>query len=297
MSPGRSLTVVAVQTGPAGDDLAADLEASGELALATGRADLIVFPELFARPFWCLGASDPQYFDWAESLDGPVVGFARRLAERTGATVVAPFFERGSVAGEYYNSAAVVGPDGRLVPGRMPDGREVDVYRKNSISAFRSQGQVNDEKFYFRPGDGYAVFDTPHARIGVLICLDRWYPEAWRVLALAGAEVICVVNASQGDVDDLFVPSMRTGAAQNIVHVVAVNKVGTERVGDRSAHSYGQSCVIDARGDVLAQAPPDRPVAVAAALDLESIRATRRERTYYRDRRPDLFGSLVARPS
>ncbi|MDX6234270.1 MAG: beta-ureidopropionase [Nocardioidaceae bacterium] len=292
-SSGRDVLVVAVQTGPAGDDLAGNLEGSGELAVTAGEADLIVFPELFARPFWCLGASDPAYFAWAETTEGPVVTFASQLAERTGATVVAPFFERGPITGEYYNSAAVVGPDGRLVGGRMPDGRSVDLYRKNSISAFRSQDQVNDEKFYFRPGDGYAVFDTPKARIGVLICLDRWYPEAWRVLALAGAEVICVVNASQGDVDDLFVPSMRTCAAQNIVHAVAVNKVGTERVGERSAHYYGQSCIVEPRGLVVAQAPPDRPAAISARLDLHSVSRTRLERTYYRDRRPDLFGSLA----
>lgn len=292
------MSVAAVQTGPVTGDVAASAAAAASLAkTASDAPDLIVFPELYTRPFWCLGHSDPARFDWAEETDGPTVRAAADLARSTGATVVAPFFERGAVEGEYYNSAAVIGPDGRLVPGRLPDGGQVLTYRKNAISAYRWDDQVNDEKYYFRPGPGFAVFDTPKARLGVLICLDRWFPEAWRVLALAGAEVICVVNASAGPVSDLFEASMRTCAAQNVVFAVAVNKVGQETVdtgtGAVSADYYGSSCVIDPWGKVLAAAGSEAPEAIVADIDTAAVAKARLERTMYRDRRPELYGPIA----
>jgi N-carbamoylputrescine amidase len=290
---GSTLRVLAVQTGPAHEALDDNLRTAEDLVAASDGADLVVFPELFSRPFWCLGDSDPRYFDWSEDLMGPTLTAAAHWARRWSATIVVPFFERGPVAGEYYDSAAVVGPDGQLIDGRLPDGRPVRTYRKNAVSAYRWGDEVNDEKFYFRPGQGYAVFDTPQARIGVLICLDRWFPEAWRVLALAGAEVVCVVNASQGPVSDLFVPSMRTCAAQNLVFAVAVNKVGEESVADHAIRYYGQSCIVDPLGDVLAAAGDEKPAAIAADLNLDVVPSARRLRTIYRDRRPELYGSLV----
>ena len=209
---------------------------------------------------------------------------------------MAPFFERGVVAGEHFNSVAVIGPDGRLLPGRLPHGTPVSVYRKNAVSAYRWGEVVNDEKYYFKPGSGFAVFDTPLARIGVLICLDRWFPEAWRVLALCGAEVICVVNASAGDVDTLFVPMMAVSAAQNVVFTVAVNRAGDEEVAGRRATYYGQSCIVDPAGKVLAQASRDAPEALVATLDLDEVAGVRQRRTIYRDRRPELYGAVTEAP-
>jgi len=293
----RPVPALAVQTGPASGDLGENLRAAGELVRAGPvRGGLVVLPELFSRPFWCLGMSDPQYFSWAEPVTGPTVSHAAGLAAELGAVVVVPFFERGVLAGEYFNSVAVVGPDGRLLPGRLPDGSPARVYRKNAVSAYRWGEQVNDEKFYFKPGNGFAVFDTPVGRIGVLVCLDRWFPEAWRVLALRGAEVICVVNASQGDVDDLFVPSMRTCAAQNVVFAVAVNRVGTEDFAGHRTRYYGRSCVIGPMGNVLAEACGDKPQAVPADLDLAEVTAVRARRTMYRDRRPELYRAICAGP-
>jgi N-carbamoylputrescine amidase len=282
-----------VQTGPADADLGKNLQAASELARsASVEGALVVFPELFSRQFWCLGMSDARYFGWAERVTGPTVSHAAALAADLRSVVVAPFFERGAVAGEYFNSVAVIGPDGRLLPGRLPDGSPVGVYRKNAVSAYRWGEAVNDEKFYFKPGRGFAVFDTPLCRIGILVCLDRWFPEAWRVLALRGAEVICVVNASQGDVDDLFVPSMRTCAAQNVVFTVAVNRAGTEELAGHRVRYYGRSCVIDPAGTVLAQGSGDAPELLAARLDLAEVAGVRARRTMYRDRRPELYGAI-----
>lgn len=291
------IPALAVQTGPAVADLEENLRAASELARSSPvRGGLVVFPELFSRPFWCLGMSDPQYFSWAEPVTGPTVSHAAGLAAELGAVVVVPFFERGVLAGEYFNSVAVVGPNGSLLAGQLPDGSPVRVYRKNAVSAYRWGEQVNDEKFYFKPGNGFAVFDTCTGRIGILICLDRWFPEAWRVLALRGAEVICVVNASQGDVDDLFVPSMRTCAAQNVVFAVAVNRAGTEDFAGHRTRYYGRSCVIDPMGNVLAQACGERPQAIHAQLDLAEVAAVRARRTMYRDRRPELYRSVCEDP-
>jgi N-carbamoylputrescine amidase len=289
------MRALAVQTGPAQPDAAAGVDRVRRLVAGQDRRpDLVVLPELFANPFWCVGLSDPRFFAWAEGLDGPVVSGLRSLARELGAVVVAPFFERGEVAGEHYNSAAVIDRDGELVQGRLPSGRAVLTYRKNAISAFRWDEQVNDEKFYFKQGDGYPVFDTGAGRLGVLICYDRWFPEAWRVLALQGAEVVCVPNASLGDVSDLFVPSMRTCAAQNLVYVVATNRAGVEEVDGRKARYYGLSCVVGPRGDLLGaagEAEPDQ--VVAADLDLAKVVAARTRQTMYRDRRPELYGPLT----
>jgi beta-ureidopropionase len=290
----QRVTAVAVQTGPAGPDLEDNLRAAGKLAHQAGAAGaILVFPELFSRPFWCLGLSDPGFFSWAEPVTGPTVTFAADLAVSLRSVVVAPFFERGPVPGEYYNSAAVLGPDGRMLPGRLPDGSPVSVYRKHAVSAYRWGEQVNDEKFYFRPGSGLPVFDTPLGRIGVLICLDRWFPEAWRVLALRGAEVVCVVNASSGDADDLNAAVLRAGAAQNVVGVIAVNRAGREEVAGRRADYYGRSCVIDPAGRVLAGASEAEAGAMVAGLDLEQVTAVRERRTMYRDRRPELYGPIT----
>lgn len=293
----RRVAAVGVQTGPAGDDLGENLRAASELARSGSVAGgLVVFPELFSRPFWCLGMSDPRYFAWAEPVTGPTVRHAAELATDLGSVVVTPFFERGAMAGEYFNSVAVIGPDGNLLPGQLPDGSPTSVYRKNAVSAYRWGDQVNDEKFYFKPGNGFAVFDTPVGRIGILVCLDRWFPEAWRVLALRGAEVICVVNASQGDVDDLFVPSMRTCAAQNVVFTVAVNRAGTEDFAGHRTEYYGRSCVIDPAGTVLAQACGNKPEALSAQLDLTDVTDVRTRRTMYRDRRPELYRVVCEGP-
>ena len=288
---------LAVQTGPAVADVAANLDGVRRLVMAARpRPELVVLPELFANPFWCVGLGDPGYLAWAEGLDGPVVAAMRALARELGTVVVAPFFERGAIAGEFYNSAAVIDRTGELAPGRLPSGRTAPTYRKHAISSFRWDQQVNDEKFYFRPGDGFPVFETEAGRLGVLICYDRWFPEAWRMLALQGAEIVCVPNASLGDVSDLFVPSMRTCAAQNLLYVVATNRAGEEEVEGRKARYYGLSCIAGPRGELLAAAGEAEPDQLAAAtIDLDAIALARSRQTMYRDRRPELYG-LLAEP-
>jgi beta-ureidopropionase len=289
-----SVRVAVIQTGPASDELSTNLAAARTAIRSLDPPPrAVLFPELFARPFWCVGLADPRYFEWAEDLDGPTLSALADEARALGAYLIAPFFERGRLEGEFYNSVAVLGPDGTLVEGRLPDGTRVATFRKHAISSYRWDGNVNDEKFYFRPGPGLPVFDTEIGPIGVLICYDRWYPEAWRVLALAGARIIFVPNASAGYVSETFVPLIRVSAAQNVVFAVASNKAGAEQVAGITTTYYGSSCICGPRGEVLAEVGDAPNAAIAADLDLSALGRARQRLWVYRDRRPELYGPIV----
>jgi N-carbamoylputrescine amidase len=285
----------AVQTGPASEDRAANLDrAVALLREIPPGPGAVVLPELFALPFWCVGLHDPAWFELAEGLEGPTVSAMAAEAHRLGSYMVVPFFERGAREGEYFNSAALLDPRGEVVPGRLPDGQAVTTYRKNAISMYSWDGHDNDEKWYFRAGDGYPIFETDFGPVGILICYDRWYPEAWRVLALQGAQAVFVANASEVYVSDMVVPSMRTCAAQNVLFAVSVNRAGVERLRGVETRYYGRSCILGPRGEVLAEAGDGVPdVVVSADVDLDRVTADRRRLWVYRDRRPELYG-LVA---
>ena len=179
----------------------------------------------------------------------------------------------------------------------MPDGRSVRTYRKNAISAYSWDGHRNDETFYFRAGDGFPVFDTDFGPLGILICYDRWYPEAWRVLALQGAVVGLVPQRVRGrPVSDMFQPLIRTSAAQNVLFGIGVNRGGVESFEGVDTRYYGRSCISGPRGDLLAEAEEAAPDQVAVAeLDLGRIVSDRRRLWVYRDRRPELYGLLAER--
>jgi len=293
--PARLVTALAVQTGPAGDDLDKNLRAASELARSAPSAGggLVVFPELFSRPFWCLGMSDARYFGWAEPVTGPTLTHAAELAAELGSVVVAPFFECGAVAGEYFNSVAVIGPDGRLLPGRLADGTPVNVYRKNAISAYRWGEAVNDEKFYFKPGNlGYPVFKTKYADIGVYICYDRHFPEGARELGLNGAEIVFNPSATVAGLSEyLWKLEQPAHAVANAFFVGAINRVGFEKPWN-IGEFYGQSYFCDPRGQIVAQASRDKDELVVADLDLDKIREVRNVWQFYRDRRPETYGGL-----
>ena len=287
------MQVTGVQTGPVHGSPSSVVRRAFQKLDKDAPPDLVVFPELFSLPFWCLGFSNPDFFTWAEDLDGETLTTAREETQRLGCHAIVPFFERGLIDGQYFNSAAVLAPDGSLIPGVLSTGEEIPVYRKNAISAYNWSGSVNDEKYYFRPGPGYPIFTTDIGRIGVLICYDRWFSEAWRLLALAGAEVICIPNASSGAVSELFIPSIRTWSAQNVVYSVAVNKAGSETVNGATTAYYGLSCVASPRGKLLSAAPQDEPGTASAVIDLEEVTAARQDQTMYRDRRPELYLPLA----
>jgi N-carbamoylputrescine amidase len=251
---------------------------------AAGRgARIVCLPELFSTMYFCV-ETRREYFDWAEPIPGPTVDRMGELARELGIVLIAPVFER---AGDlHYNTAALLGPDGRLL-GR---------YRKSSIpsmDAARSPEPRGNEKFYFAPGDlGFPTFDTPFARIGILICYDRHFPEAARVLGLGGAEIVFVPTATTRMARYLWDVELRAHAITNVYYVCGVNKVGADAGGSARDH-HGNSMIVSPRGEVLAEASATAEDIALAEVDLSALPELRSLWGYYRDRRPDQYGALA----
>jgi N-carbamoylputrescine amidase len=226
-----------------------------------------------------------EYFDWAEPIPGPTIDRMAAVARETGIVLIAPIFERAT-DGRFYNAAAVIDPDGRVI-GK---------YRKSSIpfmDVARSTEPRGNEKYYFEPGDlGFPTFATPFGRIGILICYDRHFPEAARVLGLDGAEIVFVPTATTGMARYLWDLELRAHAVANIYYVCGVNKVGVD-VGGSTRNHHGASVIVNPRGEILSQGSDTREDIVIADVDLSVIPELRALWGYYRDRRPDMYGPVV----
>ena len=252
-------------------------------------AQIICPPELFSTIYFCV-ETRPEYFDWAEPIPGPTTDRMAALARETGTVLICPIFER-TEDGLFYNSAAVLGPDGGLI-GK---------YRKSSIP-FMDRGLSaeprGNEKFYFRPGDlGFPTFPTPFGvRIGILICYDRHFPEAARILGLGGAEVVFVPTVTSGMTRYLWDLELRAHAVTNIYYVCGVNKVGVD-VGGSSRNHFGSSLIANPRGEIIAQANDSGEDMAIADIDVSVIPELRAMWGYYRDRRPELYGALAEVPA
>jgi beta-ureidopropionase len=246
-------------------------------------AQVMLFQELFYGPYFCQ-VQDPQYYSYTELIpDGPTTKRMQDLAKQTGMVLVVPMYEEDAKAsGIYYNTAAVIDADGKYL-GK---------YRKNHIP------HVNPgfwEKFYFRPGNlGYPCFDTAFARIGVYICYDRHFPEGARALGLNGAEIVFNPSATVAGLSEyLWRLEQPAHAVANGYFIGAINRLGHEQPWD-IGEFYGQSYFCDPRGQFVAEAPRDKDALVVADLDLDKIREVRNTWQFFRDRRPDTYGSLVA---
>ena len=257
-----------------------------EEAAAKG-ARIIGLQEMFTTRYFCI-TQDPRHFDLAESIEhGPTVTELRKVAARLGVVIVAPLFEaRGSEV--YHNTAAVIDADGSLL-GK---------YRKMHIP----QDPGFEEKFYFTPGDlGFRTWKTAHGNIGVLICWDQWYPEAARLTALAGADILFYPTAigwlpeekaTLGvDQHTAWETVQRGHGVANGCYIAATNRVGTEG----RTQFWGQSFVSDPYGRLVAKASPDREEVLLADCDLARQREFRRIWPFFRDRRIDAFGDLTRR--
>ena len=292
----REVKIAVVQTGPAGPDKEENLKRAWDQVedlAGKEKLDFIAFPELFTTPFWCVGFSHQEFFAWAERIPGPTTEILGEKARKHQCHIIAPIFEKGPLEGEYYNSAALIGPDGKVIWGVLPGGAKIPAVRKNYISHFRWGEMVNDEKFYFRPGPGYPIFDTEKGKIGMLVCYSRWYPEGWRVLALRGAQIIFAPSASAGYVYDMWVCGFRTHAAENVIFAVGINKAGIEKVREKDTRYYGMSLITGPDGRIIAQAPEAEPGVVLATIDLDEIVTGRQRIMFFRDRRPEIYGPLT----
>lgn len=252
-------------------------------------AQVVVLAELFASPYFCQ-TQDPDHFDWAEPIPGPTTRAMSALAGDCGVVLVVPLFERRA-PGLYHNSLVVFGPGGE----------ELGRYRKLHIP----DDPQFLEKFYFTPGDGeLLVCATPRCALGTLICWDQWFPEAARLTALAGAEVLAYPTAigwmpsekaSEGEAQlDAWRTIQRAHAIANGVFVVSVNRIGFEPSPGGGIEFWGHSFVCDPQGVVLAEAGEQEAVLVVE-LDLARIEAVRRWWPFFRDRRLDVYAGLTAR--
>jgi N-carbamoylputrescine amidase len=252
-------------------------------------ARLVVLPELFTTRYFCQ-TEDPAHFDLAEPIPGPTSAAMSALAAELGLVLVVPLFERRA-PGLYHNSLLVLGPRGETLGH----------YRKLHIP----DDPQFLEKFYFAPGDrGTLVCSTPLGAIGALICWDQWFPEAARLTALGGAELIVYPTAigwmpsekaAEGAAQlDAWRTIQRSHAIANGVFVVSVNRVGHEPGPDGGLEFWGHSFVCDPQGVVLAEAGEGEEV-VVVDLDLGRIEAVRRWWPFLRDRRVDVYGGLAER--
>jgi len=247
-------------------------------------ARIVCLSELFSTMYFCV-ETRREYFDWAEPIPGPTIERMAAVARETGIVLIAPIFERAP-DGRFFNTAAVIGPDGALI-GK---------YRKSSIP-FMDVGLSNEprgnEKFYFEPGDlGFPTFDTPFGRIGILICYDRHFTEGARILGLGGAEIVFVPTATTFMTRYLWDLELRAHAVTNIYYVCGVNKVGVD-VGGSTRNHFGNSMVINPRGEILVEASDAHEDIALAEVDLSILPELRALWGYYRDRRPDAYGPLM----
>jgi len=254
-------------------------------------AAVVCLPELFASTYFCQ-REDPSVFDLAEPIPGPITRALSPVARKARVSVIAPVFERRA-AGVYHNSVAVIGSDGKVA----------GLYRKMHIPD--DPGYY--EKYYFTPGDlGFQAIQTHVGPVAPLICWDQWYPEAARLVALQGANVIFYPTAigwhphekeQYGAAQrDAWRTIQRGHAIANGVYVAVVNRVGHEKEGDGAGIEFwGSSFIADPQGVVIAEASADREEVLIAEVDLRHLEDIRRNWPFLRDRRIDAYQGIDRR--
>ncbi len=254
-------------------------------AIAAG-AQVICLQELFTGPYPCQ-SEDHSRFDWAEPIPGPTTQQLAAIAKKHQVVIVAPLFERRSQA-VYHNSVAVLDADGSMA----------GMYRKMHIP----DDPLFYEKFYFTPGDrGFCVIPTRYAKLGVGICWDQWYPEAARLFALAGAEILLYPTAigwihaekqTHGKWQhQAWQTMMRSHAIANGLWLGAPNRVGIES----ELEFWGQSFIASPNGTLVAEANATDETVLIADCDFEQSHYMRTHWPFFRDRRIDAFGDLAKR--
>lgn len=247
-------------------------------------ANIVLLQELFETPYFCQ-RHDFEYMDLATTLEeNPAVERFQQVAKELDIVIPVSFFEKaGNTA---FNSIAIIDADGTVL-GK---------YRKTHIP----DGMPYAEKFFFTPGDtGFKVWKTKYATIGVGICWDQWFPEAARCMALLGAEILFYPTAIgsepvlQTDSKPHWQRCMQGHAAANIMPVVASNRIGHEVQKDSEMTFYGSSSIADETGGLVAEADRETEGVITAEFDLDAIAQKRREWGVFRDRRPEMYGTLL----
>jgi len=254
-------------------------------------AEIICLPELFQSQYFCQ-TEDHANFSLAEEIPGRSTSALGELARELKIVIVASLFEKRR-AGVYHNTAAIIDADGKLV-GK---------YRKMHIP----DDPLYHEKFYFAPGDlGFQAWQTAHGKIGVCVCWDQWYPEAARLTALRGAEIIFYPTAIGWHPSEkkefgkaqhsAWETIQRSHAIANGCYVAAANRVGHEQpVGGDGIEFWGQSFICAPSGEIIAQGSVDREEIVLADVDWQDVDRQRTHWPFLRDRRVDAYGDMNQR--
>ena len=247
-------------------------------------ANIILLQELFQTPYFCI-QYDEDIFKLAQTFENnKILDQMSKIAKDLNVVLPISFFEKDNNA--YFNSIAVINADGNIL-GK---------YRKSHIP----DGPGYLEKYYFNPGNtGFKVWETKFGKIGIGICWDQWFPEAARIMALKGAEILFYPTAigdelmSKYDSSSAWQRVMQGHAAANIVPVVASNRIGSETVKDQTNGFYGKSFICDRTGDIISEASKDKEEIIIAEIDIEENHLFRRNWGLFRDRRVDLYKELL----
>lgn len=283
----REITVAATQMACTDDEGANVARAERLVREAADKgAQIILLQELFAGPYFCQDEL-PEHFGRARPIDGhPVIEHFRAIASELGVVLPISVFERANNA--FFNAIAVLDAGGAVL----------GTYRKSHIP----QGSGYQEKYYFSPGDtGFRVFDTRFGKVGVAICWDQWFPECARAMALMGAEILFYPTAIGTELLDPAYDSaphwqtvMQGHAAANLMPLVASNRVGTEKGRNGTELTfYGSSFIAGWQGRKMAEADRKSEGVITTRFDLDEIAANRAAWGIFRDRRPDLYGTLT----
>jgi N-carbamoylputrescine amidase len=289
-----TLKVAMIQQNCSGDRKA-NLEKTGEMirSAAASGAGLIVLQELHAGLYFCQ-VEDPALFDQAETIPGESSRLLAALAKELGVVIVSSLFERRA-PGLYHNTAVVFENDGSIA----------GTFRKMHIPD--DPGYY--EKFYFTPGDlGFSPIRTSIGNLGVLVCWDQWYPEAARLMALAGADLLIyptAIGLDPADTDaekerqrDAWITVQRGHAVANGLPLLVANRVGFERSTqhpETGIQFWGSSFAAGPQGEFLAQASRDQEEILLVEVDLARSEQVRRIWPFLRDRRIDAYGDLLKR--
>jgi N-carbamoylputrescine amidase len=292
MSESRRVTVATTQFACL-TDRATNIERAEVLVrrAAAAGANVILLQELFETPYFCID-QDARHFALATTVDeNPALRHFAPIARELGVVLPISFFERAGQA--FFNTVAMLDADGRVL----------GTYRKSHIP----NGPGYQEKQYFSPGDtGFRVWSTRFGRIGVGICWDQWFPECARAMALQGAELLLYPTAIGSEPPPAppldsrrhWQRAQQGHAAANVIPLLAANRWGVERSIQRPdevfIRFYGSSFIADASGALVAEAGDEGDAVLTASFDLAELAVQRASWGVFRDRRPDLYGSITS---
>ncbi len=283
----RKVTVAAIQMSCT-DHVQANIQKAEKFvrqAVNEG-AQIVLLQELFETLYFCQ-KENPDYYHLATTVEeNQAINHFKAIAKELKVVLPISFFEKKNNA--RYNALVVIDADGSVL----------DIYRKSHIP----DGPGYEEKYYFSPGDtGFKVWKTMYGTIGVGICWDQWFPEAARIMALMGAELIFYPTAIGSEPEDPTIDSSRhwqrcmTGhSASNLVPVIASNRIGQECIEDSTITFYGTSFITDGTGEVIRQASRDQEEILLATFDLDELMHQRIEWGVFRDRRPELYAKILS---